>query len=792
MKRIILCVLFTLPLLVSSQIKLKGTVINNNLPIEWVNVVLINTNGEITTGSITDNNGNFSLSAKKNTYTLSISFMGYTTWTKEIVLEKNLDLEKIILKEDSNTLDEVVLIKRKNIIEQKADRIIFNVENSLAATGGDALDALKLAPGLKIQNNSIGMLGRNEASVMANGRILPLSGEELITYLNSIPSDAIKKIEIITTPPAKYEASGNGGLINIVLKKGIRDSWKNTTTVIYNQDNYNYTSLRNNLLYNKKKLSLSLGLDGALGNIKGDENFQVYYPESTWDIDIDTKDKKDNLAARLLLDYDVTKKTTIGIQYLGYTKNPGIEDTSTSKIYNQNNILDSLLINNGKENVDTKSQSINLHSITELDTLGKNISFDFDYFSYNSDRNRNFKTDTYNINNEFTGINSAANTISNQGIKNYSAKVDIEHPLTFLNLTYGAKITKTESNSEILFFNTITSTPEYDPTISNSFKYNENNQMFYISSTKQINDNWNLKLGLRLENTQTKGYSVNLNQTNKNKYAKLFPTFYASYKKDENNSLSFSYSKRIRRPRFHNLNPFRVYISSNTYSEGNPFLQPSFYDNFEFKHTYKNNLTTNVFLNIENDGLNVIFRSNVENSTQIVTRENYYKQYIYGLGESFMYNKIAWWQSQNSLSLIGSKTEFIKDIEATPQNGITFSASTNNTFIINETTKLQVNASYDSPFKAGLFSLGEMYSLDIGASKHFFNKSLQASILFKDIFNTSSLNNYKSTVSSVKQVYGQSRNNKYFRFSLSYNFGNSNINTKRRSFGNEEETRRAN
>ena len=299
-------------------------------------------------------------------------------------------------------------------------------------------------------------------------------------------------------------------------------------------------------------------------------------------------------------------------------------------------------------------------------------------------------------------------------------------------------------------------------------------------------------MGLRLENTNTKGFSLELNETNTNNYTKLFPSFYASYNKNDNNSFSLSYGKRIERPRFRDLNPFRVVISSNTYSVGNPFLRPSFIDSFEFKHTYKNKCTTNAFLSIRDDGSSIIFTSDVENSTQIVTRSNFFKQYVYGISESFTFNKISWWQSQNSLNLIGSKTEFTENIGAKPQNGITFSGNSSNKFILNESTKLQIDVSYDSPFKAGLFSLGETYSLDLGISKQFLNKNLQVAILVKDIFNTSSLNNLASTVNGVKQVYGQNDNNRFIRFSASYSFGNKKINEKRRNFGNEEEIRRTN
>ena len=791
MKRLITLILLTLPTLLISQANIKGKVTDESQAIVWANVALTNFNGNIITGSITDDKGTFNLKAKPGSYKLSIRFIGYSNFEKEITLKDNLDLGTIVLNAD-NILDEIVITHQKKLIEQKPDRIIFNVENSVTAIGGDALDALRIAPGLRVQNNSINLLGRGESRVMVNGRLLQLSGEDLITYLNSISASDIKKIEVITTPPAKYEAAGNGGLINIVLKKGQLNSWKNTISTVNNFNTYNFLTLRNSLLYNKNKLSISFNLNGTKGSSRNTEDFQVFYPESNWDIGIDTKNNQDNLSGQLLLDYDISDKTTVGIQYLGNSKTPNIKDRSVSRIFNQSNMLDSLLINNGDNQVKVNSHLINLHANTKLDSIGKSISFDLDYFTYDSDQNRDFITNSFSSNNDFLGINAAANTFSNQNIENLSIKTDVEHPTKFANLSYGLKISSIKNSSDIQFFNLITGTPVFDSNISNTFKYKENNQAVYVSGLKKINEKWDMQLGLRLENTNTKGFSVELNETNTNSYAKLFPSFYASYNKNENNSFSFSYGKRIERPRFRDLNPFRVVISSNTYSIGNPFLRPSFIDSFEFKHTYKNKYTTNVFLSIRNDGSSIIFTSDVENSTQIVTRSNFFKQYTYGIGESFTFNKFSWWQSQNNLNLIGSKTEFTENIGAKPQNGLMFSANSSNKITLNESTKLQIDASYDSPFKAGLFSLGETYSIDLGISKPFLDKNLQIAVLVKDIFNTSSLNNLESTVNNVKQVYGQNDNNRFIRLSASYSFGNKKIKENKRNFGNEEEIRRTN
>ncbi len=792
MKQIILLITLIFPLFIFSQIEIKGQVKDKNEPVIWANIILKSPSGDMITGGISDDNGAFNLKAKAGNYKLTISFIGYTTFNKDIILNETLDLGTIILTEDHNTLQGVVITHQKKLIEQKPDRIIFNVENSISASTGDALDALKLAPGLQVQNGIINMFGKGMPQVMVNDRLLSLTGEELTSYLNSISGNDIKKIEIITAPPAKYEASGNGGLINIILKKGRENSWKNTSTIIHNIDTYNFTTFRNSLLYNKNKVNLSFSVDKTRGFIRGVEDFQVFYPTSTWDIDINTKDSKKALSSRLLLDYELTENTTVGIQYLGSKNNPGVSDRSMTRLFNTSNTIDSLLINNGKEHDKRISHAVNVHSITKLDTLGKTLSFDVDFFNYDAKKTRDFRTESFSTNNEFQNVNFSAIADSDQSIKNLSFKADMVHPLKNMTLSYGIRTSKTESKSGIAFFNTITGTPEFDNTVSNRFTYNENNQAIYIDGSKKLNDKWQVKMGLRVERTTTKGFSVELNQTNNNDYTKLFPTFYASYEKDDSNNFAFSYSKRIQRPRFNNLNPFRVYISSNTFSEGNPFLQPAFNDNFELKHTFKSKLTTNIFLSKRTNVSGVIFTSNIEENTQIVTRDNFFNQTIIGIGQNYLFDKLDWFQSNNGFTLINSKSKFTKQIDASPQNGFSYIASSNNTIKFSKTSKFQIDAIYNSKSQSDLFTIGDNFSLDLGYSKSFLNNNLKCNIVIKDVFATSYLDNLESVVNDVRQVYGQNRNSRYVRFSLSYSFGNKKINEKRRSFGNEEERRRAN
>ncbi|WP_163411134.1 outer membrane beta-barrel family protein [Flavobacterium ajazii] len=792
MKKANLFIFLLLPLfcLAQSTVKLKGKISSQTTSLEWADISVTSSEGKIIDGTTSLQDGTFEINIKKGFYKIEVSLLGFTDYKSEIVIEKDTDLGTITLIENATNLGEVVVQSRKSTIEQKIDRLVYNPENNVNTVGGDVLSAINTAPGVVVQNNAINILGKGASRVMIDGRMIELTGEELNNFLKSISASDIKNIEIISNPSSKYEAEGNGGLINIVMKKGARDSWKNTITASYDQSKYGIFALRDNFFYNKNKFRFSASVNGKTGYRNINENLDMYFAEESTKMDVKTKLNEDNLSGKIAFDYDFSENTTIGFQLLKDKSNPDFDSDIRIDKYNAQNELESYIIN--KSFLDRKSgnKTYNLHLITKLDSLNRKLSFDVDYFNYNSKFDRDFIANNYASDETFVDVNQSGRNLSNQNIDNVSLKADMEHPLQWLNLSYGAKVSFTTSDSDVVFFNTITGTPELDTNQSNQFKYTENNQAVYISGDKKINDKWNFQLGLRLENTQTNGFSKTLNQKTVNNYFKLFPTIYASYQKDENNSFSLNYGKRIRRPGFSLLNPFRVYISSNSYSEGNPFLKPSFSDNFEFAHSYKKILKTSVFLNSITDGYGVIFTANPETLTQVITRENYFKGITYGIGEIYSASFTDWWQSENSVYFLGSDIKFIKNINAAPVNGLQINFSTNNTFSLGKTTKLQIDFNYTTPYKSGLYETGYTSGLNIGFKQDLLNKAMQISFLVNDIFNTSYLKDDVSIVNGVRQVYSQHESNRFARLSVVYNFGNKKINIKERNFGNEEEKKR--
>ncbi len=787
-KNVIIGIYLLFPIFIVAQ-EVKGTVEGENEKLVYANVFLTNQEGEIIKGTVTNDQGEFVLNVSEGDYMLTVSFLGFTEYQKQLTVQGNLNLGVIKLIPDQNVLNEVVVVSKKPMIERKVDRLVFNVENSIAASGGDALGALKVAPGLRVNNGDISMIGKDNVRVMVNNRMVQLSGDDLANFLAGISSDDLKKIEIITNPPSKYEASGNSGIINIVYKKGIRNSWNNSTTLTHTQSVLGFSDLRNTFSYNKGNLRFLGNLSGRTGDMQVIETADLFYPNETWRTSIERKDKKDFFFGRAEVDYDLSKKTTIGVQYLYNKSTPDIIDQPITDILDLNNALTSRLITNGLSNRDDVNQSVNAHLITELDTLNRRLSIDLDYFDFKSDVNRSILTNRFSDSGDPLDVNFSARTPANQAISNYSLKIDMEHPIKGYNLTYGTKLSFITTKSGTTFYNTISGEEVVDPGRTNDFTYKENIQAFYASVSKKLSDKWETKLGLRVENTQTEGISIT---TTKNDYINFFPTFYLSYLKNDNNSFSINYGRRIRRPNYDYLNPFRWYLYSNFYTVGNPFLKPSFNDNFEFSHTFKESLITTVGLYIQSNGFSNVADVDSEDNTLIFRKENFFSKYTLGLSESYDFNKVSWWWA----NLYGGLFYYIVDFDPIDieLDAITeklgYYLSWKNTFTLNKSKSLKLDLSYwySSSFIRNFGEIGSSSSLDLGL-KYSLKSNLQLSAGVYDIFKDSFTLNRK-TSNGVNQEYTSYFGNRNVRFSLKYNFGNKNIRVRSRRLGNSDERKR--
>ena len=791
MKKIITFLILLSSLVITAQIEITGSVIEkkSQKPLEFAEVILLTNEASIITGVVTDANGVFKLNVKQGEYTLQVTYVGQILHTKNITVAErpiNLGVIEIV---NAQELDEVVIAAKKKLIQRKIDRLVFNVENSSKASEGDALEVLRVTPGVRVQNDKITMIGKSNLQVMINDKIVQLSDEDLANFLKSIASEDIKNIEVITTPPAKYEASGNSGLVNITLKQAKKDSWNAQLKSSYRQRRYATGSVGGSFNFNKDKLSIASSFNYSDGTYYQEQDDYAHFPDGLWytssPINADIK----RLNGRVDINYQITPKWEMGGQYLYSRTAFDVTDAPYTPVfdYDTNEIIRSLQ-SDGTMDLIPEIHSLNYNNEVAIDTLGRKITLNLDYFKYN-----NPDTKTYNgvsvIQNPFSEQFYRGTNTNKQDVTNVSAKLDIEYPLEWVDLSFGGKISNSKSLNDIVFFNSglVNNLVTELPLSQNDFEYKEDIQAVYISANKKFNDKWSSQIGLRMEATQTDSKSNNLNLSTSNDYTKLFPTFYLSYNATENSNFSFNYSKRIQRPSFGELNP-NIYFSNPFQSiEGNAFLQPAFIDNLELTNTYKNFITKLYYSNEDNLFSQVPLADATTNIIRFAN-ENFIDTQRFGISEDYTFDKIKWWTSNNSLDINYSKSKFNLEEEQEEQEGINATISSYNDFNLNvdKTLLMGVNYWYSFPGLNGIYDTKAASSLSLSLQYLLLNKDLNISLRGNDLFKTSAERN-ESRVNGVFQTARYYYDSRSFQLSVSYKFGNKDISAKRHETGNEDE-----
>lgn len=793
-RNLIQLIFFLTPFICFSQMKISGKIRNGNEDIGFANIMLQDQTNKTIKETESDITGFFELVADKGNYKLVVRSTGYDDFSTEIIVDNDSVVLNVVLVKKQTALEEVVVLSSPKRVKRKIDRTVVNIENSPIASSGNAFDALRSAPGLLLKNGEISIIGKSAVKVMVDGRLISLSGEDLKSFLNSIPANEIKEIEVITAPPAKYEVEGSSGLVNIILKKGKANSWNNSTSLSHKQAMFGKESLTNSFNYQKDKISvlLSLGYDYGYDYVK--EVSEVYYTEGPNKISLIQKAKINDFAARFLLDYDFTKSTKLGVQYMGGIRTKDSHDDLGTDIFNNEGTINSYLRGYGNTDVSNKNHSLNIHLEQKLDTIGRKMFVDLDFFNFNRGQNSDILSNQYKSDYEFVDVNFANQSDSKQQTSNYNVKIDFEHPLKFVNLSYGAKLTFSNTKYDLNNYNTITGSPVFNPLQSNQFQFIENIQAAYLNGVKKLSDKWELQLGIRSEYTQTEGESKLLNLVNKNDYLKFFPTLYLSFKENENNTFMFNYSKRINRPNYSQLNPARYYVSSQLFFMGNPYLTPAYNNSIELTHVYKSNLTTKLAINIKTNSYNIIYKSNDTTNEQVATFQNFYTNNNFALTESYQFKIAPWWKLDASLLLNYSHSKKTNDnLNAVLTKGFEIYGSVNNFITFNESKSIigEINFWYDSPYNNNIYHYSQSNSLDLAVTFKSFLKNFNLTTGVYDLFHASPVK-YSSEVNGIKQNVKGDPSSRYFRISLVYNFGNNKVVTKERRVGNEDERRRSN
>ncbi len=743
--------------------------------------------------AVTDKAGNYELlSIKPGNYFIRTSITGMQKTSSaifEVKENETTTAAAITLKIATKNLQSVTVISQKPMVEVKADKMILNVEGTINAVGNDALELLRKSPGVMIdKDDNLSLAGKNGVQVYIDGKPSPLSGADLASYLKSLQSSQIEAIEIITNPSAKYEAAGNAGIINIKLKKN-----KNLGTNGSVNAGYNIGT------YAKYNAGLSLNNRNSKTNVFGTYNLSESINESYFSLHREQGDSIFDQTNRLLMrnkynhnfkvgaDYFIDKKSTIGIIANG---NISSNDITTKGpmyfIYRPTNKLDRILYASSDNEAKRNNVNLNLNYRYAV-TGGNELNIDADYGIFNLRSHQFQPNNYYDPTSTINLYNNVYRMVSPTDIGIYSFKTDYEQNYKKGRLGFGGKIGYVKTDNDFQRYNVYGNTDVYDKDKSNRFKYTENINALYVNYNRAFKG-MSIQGGLRVENTNSDGKStglklngqtppayINYDSSIHKNYTDVFPSAAVTFNKNPMKQWGLTYSRRIDRPAYQDLNPFEFKINDYTFMKGNTQLRPQYTNSFGLSFTYKYKLNT--LLNYSH--VKDIFTQlpdTTEKSKSFLTKKNLATQDIVSLNVSYPFQK-KWY------SFFANLNSYYSEYKANLGGGdrninlhiAALSFFMQNSFNLGKGYKAELSGFYNSPaVYQGTFRAKSLYSIDGGIQKTILKSkgTLKASV--SDMFKTL---RFRGNIDFAGQHSTVLANweSRQFKLNFNYRFGNSQV-----------------
>jgi iron complex outermembrane receptor protein len=752
--------------------------------------------------SITDKDGNYLFENVKNgQYLVMASSAGHSkTYSMLLNIDSGnnvVNVEMLQLVPLSKNLTEVVINSKKPFVERRLDKMIINPEALISNTGSTVMEVLEKAPGVSVdKDGNISLKGKQGVIIMIDGKPTYLSGPDLANFLNGMPSSNLELIEVMTNPSAKYDASGNSGVINIRTKKNKQKGFNGSANLAYGQGVYPKTNNSLNLNYRYGKINFFSTLSANYR--KGFQKLDIFRKYTNDDKTLkanfsqNTSKIKEgyNYNAKVGMDFYASKKTTLGFVFSGYYVPTSETGNSYSYPKNSEGELDSVVAALRAEDGKWRNASFNFNIQHNFDTTGRQITADFDFLQYSSDRVQQFDNIIYNTDWSERYRDQLLGDLPSD-IKIYSAKTDYTQNLKkAFKLDAGLKFSYVTTDNQANYFNVIDDVKMVDIKKTNRFQYKENINAAYINFSKTVKK-WGFQAGLRIENTNYDGHQFGnefrpeMDSSFLRSYTNAFPTAYISYNASQKHQFGFSYGRRIERPDYEDLNPFLFFLDKYTYEEGNPFLRPMYSDVFEVSHTYRQFLTTTLNFSSTKDLFNEVFRQNNQpddSLATIVTKGNFGKVYNLSLSTNAQVKITKWWTAMIYGEVRYQQFKGILYDENLNTKGTSFTGNINNQFTLKKGWSAEVSAFYRSKTIEGQMIINSMSQMDLGVKKNVLKNKGSVKLAVRDIYGPRKASgnvNFQNTEASFKQ-YGD---NKVVTISFNYRFGKPIKTTQKRKTG---------
>ena len=639
------------------------------------------------------------------------------------------------------------IVSNKLLIENKIDKTVVNVDAYITNSGNTALDLLSTSPNVAVDQTggNISIKGKSGVIILIDGKQTYLGGTDLINLLNSMPSSQVSQIEIMTQPSAKYDAAGNSGVINILTKKNKKAGFNANVSLNYTEGVYPKSLNSLILNYRNDKINVFGNLGYNYNQTFTDRKWLHYFAGDLLNT-LFTQTNRDkrvtsNIAVSGGFDYNVSSSTTIGI--LASSSNSKYNDgfSSHSILQDFNNNGNVQAITDGLSIYDRPwiNNSFNLNfksSLNKIQQLSSDVNYDYYRF------NENEQDNTINNNPDGGFISQALQHVKlPSSIKIYTAKVDYTLNVNEgFNLESGIKSSYVQTDNDAEYFEFQNGNYLLDANQSNHFIYRENVNAAYVNYSGTLNK-WNLQAGLRAEQTSNNGHQLVNDQNFSKNYLQLFPSIYLGYSADKDNKYKLSYSRRVDRPNYSDLNPFVQYVDVYTRTSGNINLDPVFANNFELSYNYKNGLNASVFYTVTDGVINPVYLQSDTGKIQLITLENISKEISTGLSISYSIQLKNWW------TLTAFYTLFNNHIKGPINDGFydanitTHMISLTQQFLLGNGWAAEMNAAYrTNALLFAMFVRGPWRANTFGISKEILNNKGSIKLKLTDPFNLTKYN----------------------------------------------------
>jgi iron complex outermembrane recepter protein len=726
----------------------KGKLTAANKPLELATISVSNpAKKELVKAAVSDSLGNWQIELKvPGSYQFEFSRVGFATKTITVQLtEAGKNFENMELLPDAGMNKEVVVTSKKPMIEVKAGKTIVNIDASSTNAGATVLDVLEKSPGISVdKDGNISLKGKQGVVVMIDKRPTYMSAQDLTNMLKTMPAGQLEQIEIISQPGSSFDAAGNAGIINLKLKKNKAKGSNGSVTAGLTQGFY----LRNNqgftYNYKNKKVNIFTNFSHDFNTRRKELIVERMFvdpitksPLTRFYQDADQVQNNRYAYGKLGLDYHVDSNNIVGF-VVEAGQGTGNENwLNKSDIFSNTNQLLNKSSNTQLATHDNKNISLNLNWRKTI-SKSANLFADVDIIGYDNLRTQNLNTAFFDNAGQPTGKNDVQKGNLPSKINIYLAKIDFEK--TFKNgqkLEAGIKTSFVNTKNDAGYFLLKNTGWETDILRTNNFAYSENINAAYVSYTFTKGKKWEFNTGLRAEQTVSKGFQKANDSSFTKNYVNIFPTLFASYKINEKQNLSISFGRRIQRPDYEDLNPFRFYLDQYTYELGNVFLQPHFSYNTELNYSMLGGaLNHTIVYSFTSKAMADILEQNELTNETYMTKKNIANKKNINYSVSFNAPITKWYTTsifgETNYGIISGNINGV-DEKITINN---FMINVNNQFKITKTLKAELSGFYRGKGNEDLILISPVIAINAGVSKTILKGKGSLKLSARDIFNS--------------------------------------------------------